>query len=196
VNHQPFLASLQAPVPARPFAATLPIVATPPANSPWSPKPEAPVVAQPMIDVIAVRNEAIAAGRAEGLKETAALRAQLAAAIARLDAATADATVLATGQIAEAATTIVDAWIGKAPRFQPLVVGWLARTAEPSVARVNPSDVEALRTAIGDARIAIEPDAVIAPGDLVLRTAALELAHTWRDRIAELRAAIQAELEA
>jgi flagellar biosynthesis/type III secretory pathway protein FliH len=192
VNHQPFLASLQSPVGTASFASSLPVIATAPATSPWSPQP---TVASAQVDVSAFRAEAIASGRAEGLRETEALRAQLAAAVAKLDAATSTAAALATAQIAEAATAIVEAWLGRAPAFQPIVAAWLARTAEPTTARVHPADVAALATAVGEAAIRIVPDATVARGDLHLRAAALELDHKWAERLAELRTAIHAAVE-
>ena len=188
----PFLASLQPPLGARAYAATLPVQPVPPATSPWTPQalPTAPAV-----DVDALRADAIARGRAEGLAETARLRAQLAHLIAAVADGAAKSATVATAHIAEAATTVIAAWVGRSPSLEPIIAAWIARGAESSTARANPADVEALRAAIGDAPVTIVPDPAIAPGDIHLRASALELEHRWADRLAELRTAIHAAIE-
>ena len=91
MNHQPFLASLQSPVwhgivrvvaaGRRDGAGDLAVVAA--TGSDAAPRQQA-------IDLAAVRAEAVASGRADGgLRETEALRAQLAIGVAALAAATA-----------------------------------------------------------------------------------------------------------
>lgn len=209
MSHQAFFASLQPPLPAKPFAQTLPVVAIQPATSPWSPKPATPVEDEPPtpsnglgdgaidvdVDLEAGRAEAVARAREEGLRETDALRAQLAQAIAALTAATENASILATSQIAEAATTIVEAWLGRAPSFQPIIAGWLARCTEASTVRVNPADLDTLRAAIGEAPLSVVADATIAAGDLHVRSSNLELRHCWAERLGELRTAIHALID-
>jgi flagellar biosynthesis/type III secretory pathway protein FliH len=193
-NHQSFLASLQPPLGPRAFASTLPVQGTPPANSPWAPSGPA-LPAAPPVDLDAQRAEAVAKGRAGGLAETARLRAQLAKLVAGLAETAAQEAVVATTHIAEAATTVIAAWLGRTPSLEPIIAAWIARCAEPSTARVNPADVDALRAAIGDAGVTIVPDPAIAPGDIHLRASALELEHRWADRLAELRTAIHAAIE-
>jgi flagellar biosynthesis/type III secretory pathway protein FliH len=151
--------------------------------------------AAPPVDVEVLRAEAVEAGHAEGLAETARLRAQLAKLVASLAEAAAREATLATAHIAEAATTVIEAWVGRTPSLEPIIAAWIARGAESSTARANPADVEALRAAIGDAPVTIVPDPAIAPGDIHLRASALELEHRWADRLAELRTAIHAAIE-
>ena len=193
-SHQSFLASLQPPLGTRAFASTLPVQVTPPTNSPWVPSGPA-LPAAPPVDVEVLRAEAVEAGHAEGLAETARLRAQLAKLVASLAEAAAREATLATAHIAEAATTVIEAWVGRTPSLEPVIAAWTARCAEPSTARANPADVDALRAAIGDAAVTIVPDPAIAPGDIHLRAPTLELEHRWADRLAELRTAIHAAIE-
>lgn len=194
MSHQSFLASLQPPLATRAFAATLPVQATQPANSPWAPSgPARPP--PPEVDLEALRAGALEQGRAEGLAETARLRAQLAKLVASLAETAAQEAAQATAHIAEAATTVIAAWVGRTPSLEPIIAAWTARCADPSTARANPADVDALRAAIGDAAVTIVPDPAIAPGDLHLRASALELEHRWADRLAELRTAIHAAIE-
>lgn len=196
---RPFLATLAAPKQAAPFAATLPVVETPRATSPWTPQPprvEAPAV--PAIDVEAVRAEAAARGREDGLRETAALRAKLQQLIEGLAATEAETRAVRANLIADAAATVVAAWTQRAAAgeaFAPIVRSWLAKTTAATTARVCPGDVDALRAAIGDAAIEIVADPAIAPGGLALRTASHELIHSWDERLAELREAVRTALE-
>jgi hypothetical protein len=193
---RPFLPG--APTPTRPLGAVLPVLATPPATSPWSPRSMADAPAALSVTEIAeLRAEARDRGRADGLAETAALRARLTALIGQLAAAR-DALFPPTAEvIAEIATCVVETWIGNTHRsaaFAPIVRGWLARLTEPATARVHPDDAAALAEAIGDAPIAIAADPALAPGALAIRGAALELVHDWPARLAELRTAIVAAL--
>jgi flagellar biosynthesis/type III secretory pathway protein FliH len=195
-SHQSFLASLQPPLGTRAFATTLPVQVTPPVSSPWAPQSSEPALPPPApVDLDALRAEAIERGRVEGLAETARLRAQLAKLVASLAAAAAQEATTATAHIAEAATTVIAAWVGRTPSLEPIIAAWTARCGEPSTARANPADVDALRAAIGDAAVTIVPDPAIAPGDIHLRATALELEHRWADRLAELRTAIHAAIE-
>jgi len=194
ITVQPFLASLAPARATTPFVMALPVVPSQNGNSPWSPRTTP--AAAPTIDVEAIRREAIASGRDEGLRETAALRAQLQRAIDALTDATVKAAATQAAAIADAATAVVGAWLGAAPSFKPLVEAWLAKCTEPAQAHVHPSSAAQLRAAIGDAAIAIVEDPRIAPGDLALRSHTLELDHRWADRLAALRIAIQTQLEA
>ena len=198
MTFQPFLSSLQAPSPPRSFASTLPVHETGPVTSPWTPAPSAAPVEQPVIDVVAIRDAAIAEGlaegRAQGLAETSALRTQLARLVSQMTAAANQASALASAHIAEAATTVIGAWLGETPAFAPIIAGWLATCTGPATVRVNPADVEAITAAIAEAPITVVEDPAIPPGDLQLRAPNHELNHAWSERIAELRTAIQAEL--
>jgi flagellar biosynthesis/type III secretory pathway protein FliH len=190
---QPFLTTVTRST--APLGAALPAIAVEAKPSPWSPKPVAAAsMAAPSIDADAVRAEACERGRAEGLAETEKLRAQLAAAVTAFEAARAAIAPVAAAQIAEAATTVIGAWIEKAPPFAAVISKWTAATTEPATARVHPEDAAALREAIGEAAIQIEEDPAIARGDIQIRAAAMELALVWSDRLVALREAIQAAL--
>ncbi len=196
----PFLATLAPSTGVRSFASAVPRVDVPAGGaSPWAPPPP-PVVEpeEPPIDFAALRDEALEQGRAEGLRETAALREQL----ARLVSALADAETLASTMranlIADAAATVVDAWLGasgSADKLLPVIRAWEARSSDPAKAHVHPSEVEALREAIGETDLEIVADASLAPGTLKLRSAAHELTHDWQGRLSELRDAIAHALE-
>lgn len=196
----PFLATLAPSSGVRSLASAVPRVDVPgTGTSPWAPRPQ--VVEEPEeppIDFAALRDEAIEQGRAEGLRETAALREQL----GRLVSALADAEVLASTTradlIADAAATVVDAWLGapgSADKLLPVIRAWEARSTEPAKALVHPSEVDALREAIGESDLEIVADASIAAGTLKLRSAAHELTHDWQGRLNELRDAIAHALE-
>jgi flagellar biosynthesis/type III secretory pathway protein FliH len=182
-------------------------IPTPEVTSPWSPKPQpqpaaAPSMpAAPHLDVEAIRADAMAKGleegRATGLRETEALRTQLAALARELDQARAALIAPAAERIAATVTTVLEAWIAgsdRAAMFAPIIQGWVEATVEPAVAHVHPDDAEALRTAIGDAAIAIAPAPDVARGDVRIIAATRELAHRWDARLVELRTAIAAEL--
>ncbi len=197
---RPFLPT--AATPTRPLGAALPTLATPPATSPWLPRPAADTPAAPSAtEIAALRSAACDGGRAEGLAETAALRARLRQLIDQLAghlAAAHAALVPPTAEtIAEIATCVVEAWIGTTHRsatLAPIVRGWLARSADPATARVHPDDAAALAEAIGEAPIAITGDPSLARGAVEIRSATLELVHDWPARLAELRTAIVAAL--
>jgi flagellar biosynthesis/type III secretory pathway protein FliH len=204
VSHevQPFLAVIVANQAARPFASSLPAIDTGTVTSPWLPKsaglPEPGGTSQATsIDVEATRAEAIAAGREEGLAETAKLRAQLAAALDQIVAAHAALAKPASDMIAEAAAAIVEAWSGAADRavvYAPLVAAWLSRDHGEATVRVHPDDVAAMREAVGDAKLTIVGDPGVASGDAEFLGEAFELAHRWKDRLDELRTAIASAL--
>ena len=188
-----------AATPTRPLGAALPTLATPPATSPWSPREAVEAPAAPSAaELAAIEGQARDAGRAEGLAETAALRARLAAMIEQLAAARAEVVPPAAEAIAEIATCVVETWIGNTHRsamFAPIVRGYLAGSAEqPATVRVHPDDAAALAEAIGDAPLAVATDPSLAPGSLEIRGATRELVHDWHARLGELRVAIIAAL--
>lgn len=196
MSHVPFLTAIAANNPTKPFAQTLAVIPTAMPVTPWTPAPTpaVEVAPQPKIDVAAIRDAAIAEGlaqgRAQGLAEGQELRTQLARLVDAMNTASQNAATLASAQIAEAATTVIAAWLGNAPTLAPIVAAWVAKTSEPTTARVNPADVDALQ----DTGITAVADASIARGDIQLRSASYELNHTWSERLAELRAAIQAQV--
>lgn len=191
-----------APSPTRTLGAALPAIETPEVTSPWLPRPVAaappPAPATSPVDLAALHDEARERGRAEGLAETAELRARLAALLDELAAARAAIAAPAGELIAELAACVVETWTESADRgalFAPVVRGWLAQApAQPATVRVHPTEAAALAAALGDAPLAIVPDAQLAPGALEIRSATLELAHDWRRRTGELRAALAAAL--
>ena len=192
---QPFLSTVASPT--RPLDAALRAIPTVESTSPWSPKPPAAPAAPaaPVIDVEAIKKEAIEAGRAEGLKETEALRAQLAKAVEQLTAARDGFTKPAVELIADAAATVVEAWTQTADKralFAPLVAGWVSKG--PATATCHPDDAASLLEMIGEREIKVATDSTIARGDLRIADEARELSHSWSSRIGELRVAIAAAL--
>ncbi len=191
---KPFLAEVTTRATAKPLGSALPAVDSEPAISPWTPRGGAPTEAStsaPAIDVAGIREEARRAGQAEGLRETEALRARLTQLIGARAAAH-DAIAAPTAElIAEAAACVVGTWAEGADHkalFAPVVRGWLARSAsEPATARVHPSDVAIVTELAGDSRLGVIGDASIAPGDIRIRGAALELTCAWSERLGELR---------
>jgi len=195
----PFLSTIPASKP-RPLGAALPSVESgEPAPSPWSPKAEPTAQPTPVfVDHEAARAEAVARGREEGLRETAELRARLTKLTAAIDLARSAVAALSADLIADAATAVVAAWTETADRrelFAPIVRGWLARATGDATAHVHPSEVEAMRAVVGDARIQVVADNGIARGNVQIRSAELELAHEWEPRLRELREAIATAVE-
>jgi flagellar biosynthesis/type III secretory pathway protein FliH len=195
---QPFLSSVATAT--RPFQSALPAIDTPVAPSPWTPKatPARPPPPPIAIDVEALRAEAVASGRAEGLRETAALRDRLAAVLRELEVVRAAIVAPTATQIADAAVTVVSAWVAnedKRALFAPIVAAWCGAGQTTGVAHVHPADAEALTAAIGELPITVALDADIAPGDVAIQNAGFELAHRWESRLPELRDAIARALE-
>src|SRR5260221_6807080 len=132
---------------AKPLSAALPAHATPAPLSPWTPQPDAA-----QRSLAEAKRAAIEAGRADGMRETAELRARLATLIGELERSRSAAADRDAEAIADAAVTVIDAYFGASERTQqlaPLVRGWIARGAGTATARVNPADVAAMRAAIG-----------------------------------------------
>lgn len=190
----------------RSLDAALRPVPSAPATSPWSPKPTAAAPAAsaapaaPPIDIEAIRAEAAAkgleAGRAEGLRETEALRQRLAGLVRDLEKARDELIAPSAERIAGAVTTVLEAWLATETRsavYAPIIRGWVETTIEPAVAHVHPDDAEALRTTIGDAPIQVKPAPELARGDIRIVSATRELAHHWDARLAELATAIASE---
>lgn len=205
----PFLTAI-AREPPRALATSLPALVTPPVTSPWTPEVKAaestePIAVAPPRDLAAekaqldaARTEAVIAGRAEGLRETDALRERLAMVIAELELARTAVIPPAADLIADAATTVVAAWVEGGNRkelFAPVVRAWLARCHEPATARVHPDDVAAMTEAAGDAPIKIVGDDAIARGNLAIAGGNLEVSHAWEPRLRELREAIAAAID-
>ena len=189
----PLFATL--PSGTKPFASALPKGPLPVGGSPWSPQPDV----RDDGAIAAARAEAASAGRAEGLRETEALRARLAKLVGELEASRAARNASSAEAISDAATTVIEAWLGASDRsaqFAPIVRGWIEHSGgAKATARVNPADVAAMTAAIGDAAIVVESDAQIAAGDVRIRGEALDTTHTWRERLRELRDAIATALE-
>lgn len=189
---RPFLSSLPGTAAPRPFAAALPVQAVPSGQSPWNPNPTQAQVAE----VEALKAKALTDGRAAGQRELDNQRKKLEALIGMIQGERdADATKLAE-LVANAAATVIEAWLDetsdRAKLFAPIVKAWLLKTGsgEGSIAKVAPSDVAAMRAAVGDAMIAVEADPKIPPGDVQLRGEVLDITHSWADRLDELKAAI------
>lgn len=221
---QPFLfATVADPDEVRPFAALLPTRASPPAQSPWTPAavgrlgrlglPAPSIAAEEILaaaraEAAQLRADAVAAGRAEGLREAERQRETLTALAAELVRTQTARDAHAADLVSTAAVAVVEAWLGRAitgaERFAPIVRGWLAASAgaaagEPAdraTARVNPADVAAMREAIGEAPISVLGDASIAAGDTRITVGARELQHVWSERLHDLREAIAASVAA
>lgn len=197
----PFFASIQpSPAPVRPLGHAIPALPLPVTTSPWSPKPEpvAPPVPAAPIDLEAVRADAVAAGREEGLAETAALRAQLQHAIEALERARAEVAGPIAELVGDAAATVIEAWLEGADRravVGPVVRAWVA-SGGTGTARCHPSAVEALRAELGEAGLGVEADPALGPGDVAISDPVRELVHCWEPRLRELREAIASALAA
>ncbi|HEY0250449.1 MAG TPA: hypothetical protein VGC41_02940, partial [Kofleriaceae bacterium] len=201
----PLFAVLQAQ--ARPLGHALELKATEPPAQSWLPIAPQPAASQPGVaDEISVedlsqqkndeelaqlRSLAIEEGRAAGLEETAKLRAQLASLAAELVAARQSNVTKQAETIAACAIAAITGFVETAPKqelFTPVVEAWIARAGgDKAVAKCHPSDVVALQTAIGDAPILVEADAAMKPGDLAIRGAALDLRHSFAERLRDLR---------
>lgn len=198
----PFLTAVAGASAPKPLQATLKQIVTAPVTSPWSPQPTATaapvaVVEQPTIDVEAISAQAIEEGRAQGLAETEQLRTKLVQMIAELDRARQAFAAPAAELIADAASAVVEGWIGATDRaalFRPVVESWLTSGAHNAIARCHPADADALRGAIAEAAITVKPDVSIKPGDVTIADATRELAHAWEPRLRELREAIAGAL--
>ena len=198
---KPFLSVVATTAP-RGFASAIPSIAVEPAPSPWTPRataPAAPATA-PAIDVDAVRAEARASGRAEGLRETESLRGKLSALLVELDTARKAFAAPSAELAADIATCVIETWIGGADRrtlFEPAIKAWLERTTEAgATVRVHPDDVAAATAAIGEAPLTVVADHAAKPGELHIRGTAAELHHSLTARLGELRVAIAAAIEA
>ncbi|HET9992709.1 MAG TPA: hypothetical protein VFQ65_29445 [Kofleriaceae bacterium] len=195
---QPLFAVLAAN--ARPFAAALPAQAIAPVATPWLMQASLDdgTAARAAAALAEARAKAIEEGRAEGLREMAALRETLQQLASQL-IATRDAKLATAAEaIAECAVAAIEGWIATAPQqelFAPVIKAWLERGGAAATAKVHPSGVAALQAAIGEAPITIAADATMAPGDLKLRGEALDVSHKWPERLRELRDAIATALE-
>jgi len=201
---QPLFAVLAASQAARPFASAIAVQATPPVAAPWLLQAQNPVAvddgaaARTAAALAEARATAVEEGRAEGLRETAALRETLQKLAAQLIAARDAKLASAAEAVAECAVAAIEGWVVTAPKqelFAPVVKAWMERGGATATAKVHPSGVAALTAAIGEAPIAIEADPAMAPGDLKIRGEALDMSHAWAERLRELRDAIATALE-
>ena len=201
---QPLFAVLAASQAARPFASAIAVQATPPVAAPWLLQAQNPVAvdedaaARTAAALAEARATAVEEGRAEGLRETAALRETLQKLAAQLIAARDAKLASAAEAVAECAVAAIEGWVATAPKqelFAPVVKAWMERGGATATAKVHPSGVAALTAAIGEAPIAIEADPAMAPGDLKIRGEALDMSHAWAERLRELRDAIATALE-
>ena len=199
---RPFLTTIASPT--RAFADALPVHPTGEVTSPWSPRSLTSRADTSVrgAELEAERARATAEGLEAGRRETAELRDKLAQVIARFEETQTKHVTKVADLVADAAIAVIEAWFerGVAERrelFAPIVRGWLQRTGDGAnaLAYVHPDDVMAMREAVGDALIAVEPDAQLAPGDVRVRGTDLELTHLWQQRLGELREAIATAAE-
>jgi flagellar biosynthesis/type III secretory pathway protein FliH len=200
---QPLFAVLAASQNARSFAAAIATQPTPPVASPWLLQTQNAAIddgtaARNAAALAEARAKAIEEGRAEGLRETAALRETLQNLAAQLIAARDAKLASAAEAVADCAVAAIEGWVATAPKqelFAPVIKAWLERGGSAARAKVHPSGVAALQAAIGDAPITVEADPTMAPGDLKIRGEALDMSHAWAERLRELRDAIATALE-
>jgi len=197
---QPLFAVLAAN--SRPYATALATQPSPHIAAPWlqaqAPAPDDGTAARNAATLAEAHAKAIEQGRAEGLRETAALRATLQQLAAQLIAGRDAKLASAAEAIADCAIAAIEGWVATTPKqelFAPVVKAWLERGGTAATAKVHPSGVAALQAAIGDAPITIVADAAMAPGDIKLRGEALDVSHAWPERLHELRDAIATALE-
>lgn len=190
--------------PPRPLRDTLETVSSGEAVSPWLPRPTSDQAASgkpaPSVSLEALESRAREQGRAAGLAETAELRRRLADAVARFEMVTAEMVSVSSAQIADAVVAAIGAWTEREDRarlFAPAVQAWAASgRAGRAAAHVHPGEVAALQAAVGEElELDVVPDAAVKPGNLVIRSEALELATEWDKRLADLRERIVAVLE-
>jgi hypothetical protein len=182
---------------ARPLGATLRTISTAPATSPWSPKSAHESAVAPGLDTAAIETDARERGRAEGLAETAELRARLTAAIDAFTAARENLRAPAADSIATAACAVVAGWARTANArelYEPLVRTWLDKQAGAAVAEIHPSDADAARELFGDS-VTVTANATLARGDIRISAATLELAFSWERSLGELSVLIAAACE-
>ncbi len=191
---QPWLTALASPT--RSLAAALPAQRNAVGISPWGPQPVLGQDAATLRELDQLKTAAIEEGRAQGKRETEDLRKKLATAIEALDRQRTANTGKASELIADAAIAVIEAWLDseveRKDRFQPIVRGWLQRTGDGAgaVAKCNPADAAAMREAVGEALISVEPDAAIPVNSVRIANATLEIDHDWSARLVELRQAI------
>lgn len=198
---QPLFAVLAANT--RPYAAAISGSPTPMIAAPWMLQTQAVAIDEGAAErdaaaLAEARAKAVEEGRAEGLRETAALRETLQKLAAQLIAARETKLANVAEAVAECAVAAIEGWVATAPKqelFAPVVRAWMERGGAAAAAKVHPSGVAALQAAIGDAPITIEADATMAPGDLKIRGEALDVSHAWPERLRELRDAIATALE-
>jgi flagellar biosynthesis/type III secretory pathway protein FliH len=197
---QPLFAVLTAG--SRPFSTAIQTQPTPMLVSSWLPTHSAPddgTATKREQELADARATAIVEGRAQGLAETAALRETLQKLVTELAATRAVDTTKAAETIAECAIAAIEGFVAAAPKqelFAPVVAAWIVRAGTaPATAKVHPNSVVALKAAIGDAPIAIEADAAMAPGDIKIRGEALDTTHAWAERLRDLRDVIATALE-
>lgn len=183
-----FLPHVTSDTTARPLGATLRTIATAPATSPWSPKSAHEPATMPVVDTAAIEAEARERGRAQGLAETAELRARLTAAIDAFMTARESLRAPAADSIATAACAVVAGWARSAnPRelYEPLVRTWLEKQAGAAVAEVHPADADSLRALFGES-VTVNANASLARGDIRITAQTLELAFSWERSLGEL----------
>jgi flagellar biosynthesis/type III secretory pathway protein FliH len=196
---RPFLSTIPSSNPApRSFVSSLASIPTTPAPSPWNPQANAPATPALVVDTAAIEAEARERGREEGLAETAQLRAQLEKAIAAFTHARAALVTPSAMKIAAAAAAVVGAWTETAAPselYAPIVHAWIAKHDAPAIAHVAPAHADALEELIGGAPVTVVADASMRDGDIRFSSPTMELAHSWNDRLPDLRDAIANALE-
>lgn len=192
---RPFLSTIASAPAPRAFGSAIATVPAKTGTSPWSPQSQDAAQA---IDTQAIEDEARERGRQEGLAETKRLREQLEKAVAAFTAARANLVTPSAMKIAAAAAAVVGAWTETAAPselYAPIVHAWIAKHDAPATVHVAPSHVETIKELIQGAPITVIADASMRAGELRFSSPTMELAHSWDDRLPDLRDAIANALE-
>jgi hypothetical protein len=178
------------------FGNALPRVDAPEqASTPWTAlgvPPGDPVLRSRTLDVDAIRAEAAAIGRREGLASLDAERAELAKVRDALERAAAERAEIAAGVLAETAFAVIAAWVGHAPEAHrdaliAVMNRWLSRHASPTVTILcHPSRVDAIRAACGEI-VLVAVDHAVGVDELRVRHGETVLEHRVTDALESLR---------
>lgn len=192
---RPFLSTIPAAKTPKALGTALASVRTEPVTS-WLPQSTAPQ--GPDVDTTGIEAEARERGYADGMAETAELRAQLTAAITAFSSARASLVQPSADKVALAAAAVVSAWTQTTTDkelYAPIVASWIDSVAGPVTVCVPPASVAVVKELFGDADVKVTTDAAMKKGDIRLSSATRELAHSWDAKMIELREAIVAALE-
>jgi hypothetical protein len=192
---RPFLSTIPGAKTPKALGTALASVPTEPVTS-WLPRTNEP--GTPEIDTSSIEAEARERGYADGMAETAELRAQLSAAITAFSSARTTLVAPSADKVALAAAAVVSAWTQTATDkdlYAPIIASWIEHTSGPATVCVPPASVAMVTELLGDAEIKVTTDASMRKGDIRLSSSTRELAHSWDAKIIDLREALASALE-